>query len=115
MTGEPARIPVVLLDGELDTVRAPALRRELMEAADNRDAGLVIDLTQATYLDSAGVNVLFELAEGLGARQVEVAVVVPEGGLVERVVTIVDLGSVVRIHRTSDEAVAEIREIAGGS
>jgi anti-sigma B factor antagonist len=106
-------IPVVRLDGELDTVRAPQLRRELMAAADNRDAGLVVDLTDAIYLDSAGINVLFELADRLGSRQVGMAVVVPEGGLVERVVTIVDLGSVVGIHRTVEDAVAAIRETSG--
>jgi anti-anti-sigma factor len=111
MTAE-GGIPVVRLDGELDTVRAPELRRRLMSAATNRDAGLVVDLTEATYLDSAAVNVLFELADGLGSRQVQLAVVVPEGGLVERVVTLVDLGSVVKIHRTADDAVAAIRDEA---
>ena len=107
MSGE-GGIPVVALSGELDLTRAPSLRGELMAAADNRDAGLVIDLSDATYLDSAAVHVLFEAAEGLGSRQVAVAVVVPEGGLVERVVSLVDLGSVVRMHRTVDAAVADI-------
>jgi len=111
MTAE-GGIPVVQLDGELDTVRAPELRRDLMGAATNRDAGLVVDLTEATYLDSAAVNVLFELADGLSSRQVKLAIVVPEGGLVERVVTLVDLGSVVQIHRTADAAVAAIRDSA---
>jgi anti-sigma B factor antagonist len=104
-------IPVVRLEGELDTVRAPEVRRELMSAATNRDSGLVVDLTDAVYLDSAAVNVLFELADGLGARQVQMAVVVPEGGLVERVITLVDLGSVVRLHRTVDEAIADIKTV----
>lgn len=102
------RIPVVALSGELDLTRAPELRRQLMSAADNRDSGLVIDLSDAVYLDSAGVNVLFEMAEGLGSRQVGLAVVVPEGSLVERVVELVDLGSVVRLHRTVEAAVADI-------
>jgi anti-sigma B factor antagonist len=102
------RIPVVALSGELDLTRAPELRRQLMSAADNRDPGLVIDLSDAVYLDSAGVNVLFEMAEGLGSRQVALAVVVPEGSLVERVVELVDLGSVVRLHRTVEAAVADI-------
>ena len=57
-------LPVVAPRGELDLMRAPELRKELMSAADNRDAGLVIDLSDATYLDSAVVNVLFEVVEG---------------------------------------------------
>jgi anti-anti-sigma factor len=107
MSGE-GGIPVVALSGELDLARAPEVRLQLMTAADNRDTGLVVDLTDATYMDSAVVNVLFEVAEGLGSRQVALAVVVPEGGLVERVVTLVDLGSVARLHRTVGAAVAEI-------
>lgn len=55
---------------------------------------------------------MFEVAEGLGSRQVGLAVVVPEGSLVERVVELVDLGSVVRLHRTVEAAVADI---GGGS
>jgi anti-anti-sigma factor len=106
-------ISVVRLSGEVDVSGAPALRRSLRRAVDNRDVGLVIDLTEATYLDSAGVNILFELAEAMGRRQLAIALVVPERGLVERVVSLVDLGSVTRLHRTAEAAVREIREAAG--
>jgi anti-anti-sigma factor len=109
MTGEAGGIRVVSLTGELEITRAPALRRELMAAVDNRDTGLVLDLKGATYMDSAAVNVLFEIAEGLSARQVQLALVVPEDSLVERVVSLVDLGSVARLHPTLDAAVADVR------
>lgn len=108
MSAEAEGIRVVSLSGELEITRAPALRRELMGAVDNRDAGLVLDLNGATYMDSAAVNVLFEVAEGLSARQVKLAVVVPEGSLVERVVSLVDLGSVARLHPTLEGAVADV-------
>ena len=109
MTGEHGGIRVISLSGELDITRAPALRRELLRAIDNQAAGLVLDLNGATYLDSAAINVLFEVAEGLSARQVELAVVVPEGSLVERVVSLVDLASVARLHPTLEAAVADVR------
>jgi len=102
-------VPIVRLDGELDISRAASLRTQLLRAAGNRDAGLVVDLSDATYMDSAGVNVLFEVAEALKERQLEFAVVVPDGGLVERVVTLVDLSSVARLHRSADAAVTDIR------
>ena len=109
MTDEHDGIRVVSLSGELEINRAPALRRELMGAVDNRDTGLVVDMEDTTYLDSAAVNVLFEIAEGLSARQVRLAVVVPEGSLVSRVVSLVDLGSVAPIHPTLEAAVADVR------
>jgi anti-anti-sigma factor len=101
-------IQVVRLSGELDITRAPALRQELMRAAGNRDIGLVVDLSEATYLDSAGVNVLFELAEALTRRQLQLALVVPQGGLVERVVSLVHLDSVAHVDRSLEAASARI-------
>ena len=72
------------LSGELDLAQAHALRDRLLAAVENQDLGLVIDLSDATYVDSAGVNLLFELAERL-APPAAFAVVIPEGGIVERV------------------------------
>ena len=97
-------VRVVSVDGEVDISRAPVLREELRRSVANHDIGLVVDLSDTEYLDSAGVNVLFELAEELSERQLAFAIVVPEGGLVERVVTLVDLAAVARIHRSVAEA-----------
>ena len=75
----------------------------------NDDLGLVVDLTRASYVDSVGVSLLFELAERLTGRQLRFAVVIPHDGLVERVLTIVDLESVAEVHRDLDEALAAVR------
>jgi anti-anti-sigma factor len=99
-------VTVVTLGGDVDIARAHILRDRLFGAVRNHDLGLVIDLSEATYIDSVGVNLLFELAERLGERQLRLAVVMPEGGLVERVLTIVNLDSVAEVRRTPDEAVA---------
>ena len=93
-------VRVVAVQGDVDISRAPVLRQELRRSVDNHDLGLVVDLCETRYLDSAGVNVLFELAEDLTERQLAFALVVPEGGLVERVVMLVDLASVAQLHRS---------------
>jgi anti-anti-sigma factor len=103
-----ARMPV-----EVEITQAPVLRGQLIQALENRDLGLVVDLTATEYLDSSGVNMLFEIGEGLAARQLRIAVVLPQGGLVERVVSIVDLGSAIPIHRDVESAVEEIRNTPG--
>ena len=69
----------------------------------------MVDLTDARYVDSVGVSLLFELAERLEGRQIRFAVVVPEGGLVERVLTIVDLHSVADVHAELGAALAAMR------
>lgn len=101
-------VGVVSLAGELDIVQAHQLRERLMGAVRNQDLGLVVDLTGATYVDSVGVSLLFELAERLAERQLRLAVVLPDGGLVKRVLGIVNLESVAEIHPTVDDAVAAI-------
>jgi anti-anti-sigma factor len=102
-------VGVVRLDGDVDLVQAHELRGRLFGAVRNEDLGLVVDLTEATYIDSVGVSLLFELADKLAERQLRLAVVLPEGGLVERVLGIVNLASVAAVHRDVDGALSAIR------
>ena len=102
-------VGVVKLTGEVDIVAAQELRGRLLGAVRNEDTGLVVDLTDATYIDSVGVSLLFELAEKLTERQLRLAVVLPEGGLVGRVLGIVNLASVAEVHSSVDEALGAIR------
>ena len=103
-------VGVVSLRGEVDIVQAHHLRERLVTAIRNEDLGLVVNLTDATYIDSVGVSLLFELAERLAERQLRLAVVVPEGGLVTRVLRIVNLKSVAPVHTTVNDAVAAIHD-----
>jgi len=101
-------VAVVSLTGEMDIVRAHDLREQLLGTVGNEDLGLVVDLTRTSYIDSVGVSLLFELAERLSERQLHLAIVLSEKGLVGRVLTIVNLNSVARIHPTVDEALSAI-------
>jgi anti-anti-sigma factor len=107
-------VPVARLEGEVDLTRAPTIRVELLRAVENRDHGLVIDLRDTTYLDSAGVNVIFELAERLSSRQQLLAAVVPERAIVERVMSLVNMRSILETHRTLESAVAAVQALDPG-
>jgi anti-anti-sigma factor len=98
-------VPVGRLNGEIDISQVPVIRDRLYGALDNQGSGMLIDLSEAKYIDSAVVNLLFELADRLGTHQLRLALVVPEGGLVDRVLTIVNIGSVADVHRHFDEAI----------
>jgi anti-anti-sigma factor len=105
-------VAVARLSGDVDISRAAAIRAELLRVLSNHDFGLVVDLRDVTYLDSAGVNVLFEVAERLSSRQQKLAAVVPETALIQRVLTLVNIESAVDTHPTVDRAVATIRDLA---
>jgi anti-anti-sigma factor len=104
-------VPVAHLSGEVDISRAAAIRLDLLRALSNLHHGLVVDLRDVTYLDSAGVNVIFEVAERLAARQQELATVIPENALIQRVTQLVNLESATQIHQTLDDAVNSIRAL----
>jgi anti-sigma B factor antagonist len=105
-------VSVIHLEGDVDLARAPALREELRRGVGNDDRGLLIDLGEVRYLDSAGVNVLFEVAEDLSNRDLRLGVVVPEGSLLDRVIELVDLRSVAVVERTVEAALAALEEPA---
>jgi anti-anti-sigma factor len=102
----PVRIAHV--GGELEVSSVGPVRERMLAAVENHDAGLVIDLSDASYVDSAGVNLLFEVAERLALRQLSFAIVCPEGGVVERVLVLVNLAAVAQVHRSVDDAVRAV-------
>jgi anti-anti-sigma factor len=102
-------VGIARLTGDVDITQASVLREQLVEAVRNDDLGLVVDLTDARYVDSVGVSLLFELAERLSERQLRLAVVFPERGLVERVLRIVNLSSVAEVHTRVVGALSAIR------
>jgi anti-anti-sigma factor len=99
-------VGVVTLRGDVDIVAANELREKVLSAVRNEDIGLIVDLTEASYIDSVGVSLLFELAEKLTERQLRLAIVLPDGGLVQRVLRIVNVGSVADLHPTVDDALS---------
>jgi anti-anti-sigma factor len=101
-------VAVAQLADEFEISTATGIRDELLDALTNRDHGLVIDLQEVSFMDSAGINVLFELAERLGARQQRVAVVLPERAVVRRVAELVGLRSTVSVCESVGDAVGAI-------
>ncbi len=102
-------VPVLMLDGEVELTRTSALRDELLGAVTNQDYGLVVDMRGVTYLDSAGVHVLFDVAERLESRQQELVAVVPDRAIIERVLELVDLRSAISTHGSLEAAISRVK------
>jgi anti-anti-sigma factor len=98
--------PVVRVHGEVDLSNAAAIRSEVIDALPHGAPGLVLDLTDTSYLDSTGVRLLFDLAERLQARRQRLRLVVTEAALVRRVLVLTKLGDAVPLHETVDDALA---------
>ena len=68
---------------------------------------LVVDLGETRYLDSAAIEVLFDLARRLGRRRQALRLVLPDGSPLERVLTLTEVASVAPIHDSLDSALAQ--------
>ena len=100
---------VVTIDGEIDASNARDLGERLRGSLTNQSHDLVIDLTETTYIDSAGVNLLFALDLELTARRQRLLLVIRPGSSLARVAAITGLDRTVTTHPTRDEALAAAR------
>jgi anti-sigma B factor antagonist len=104
-----AEIQVVRIAGEVDISNAGTLEEHISDAVPNDAAGLVIDLSDTGFLDSAGIRMLFELGQRLGGRRQEVAVVVPADSLIRHSLVITEVAQALPMHDTLDDALDALR------
>ena len=107
-------ILVAHLEGEIDLSNVGEIRSSLLREMRNDLLGLVLDLTDVGYLDSTGVQVIYEVREHLNNRGHEMRLVVPEGSTISKILELVDAFSVVGIVPTVDSALAELSGESAG-
>lgn len=77
--------PVASVVGDVDLSNAEVIAQSLRQLVPNTAAGLVLDLSRVTYLDSTGIRLIFQLARELADRQQDVRVVVVHASPLRRV------------------------------
>jgi anti-anti-sigma factor len=75
-SGEPIRAGLV---GEVDSSNTRDLQIAIMGAMPRHTAGMVLDLSGLTYVDSAGIRMLLTLVGRFRWRGQELLLVAPEG------------------------------------
>jgi anti-sigma B factor antagonist len=105
-TTEPG-VAIVVLEGEHELFSAPKLQRQL-EGLIGEGLALVVDLTQATFLDSSVVAVLLRARDRAAEACTSFAIVLDEstGEPVRRMFEITGLASILPVVRTRAEALA---------
>jgi anti-anti-sigma factor len=102
-------VVVAAIDGEVDASNTEEIGARLRSALSNRSTALVVDLTPTTYLDSAGINLMFELAGALRERQQQLLLVVPADAPIARAIAITGLDAAVPTHTEREAALAAAR------
>lgn len=92
------------LSGEIDMSNASGLRVSLSEMTPNEAHGLVLDLSEVSYLDSTGIHLIHHLRVDLRARGQKLALVIPSGSPVNDTLRLAGLDWAHNIAETVEEA-----------
>ncbi len=102
-------VQVVRLAGEVDISNAGRLEEDISRLVPNDAAGLVLELSDTQYLDSAGIRMLFELGQRLNGRRQALAAVVPDDSLIRHSLMVTEVDQAIGLTGTLDEALERIR------
>jgi anti-sigma B factor antagonist len=100
--------PVARIRGEVDMSNVSQLSTTLQNAVAQSAAGLVLDFSQTNYLDSAGLQFIFDLGKRLRDRGQRLYLVVPTNSPVGAVLDIVRVESLAPRCATLDEALERL-------
>jgi anti-anti-sigma factor len=102
-------LQVARVAGEVDISNASSLEEDISHAVPNDAAGLAIDFSDTSYMDSAGIRMLFQLAKRLSGRGQSFAVVVPADSLIRHALVVTEVEKVLPIHHTLADALEALR------
>jgi anti-sigma B factor antagonist len=103
---------VVVLTGEVDMSNAASVRLEIAESVTPGDDALLVDLSELSFIDSAGLHMLIELATVVDERRQRFLLCVPHGSTIERAIEIIGLPRAVSVHTDRAEAIEVARTSA---
>ena len=89
-------IEMVRISGEIDLSNAARVREAIGAAIPDLPV-VVLDLTDTAYLDSAGIAMLFRLAERLSYNRQELQLVVPSDAPIRAVISLTRLDRVISV------------------
>jgi anti-sigma B factor antagonist len=99
------RTGVVTASGELDLYAAPELKERLTRSIDHGRTRLVIDMSEATFIDSTAIGVLVGGLRRVQERAGSLDLVCTHKDIL-RVLDIVGLDQVFAIHESREDALA---------
>lgn len=81
---------VVRIEGDLDFASVSPVTDELERVLAETRESLILDLSATTFLDSAGLKLLYEVHAVMRGRGTDVRLIVPPGNLIHRTLALTD-------------------------
>jgi len=108
-------IVIAAVSGEIDLSNAARLTGNITGAVTNEATALIVDLSDVTFMDSAGVRMLLELAKRLEWRDQALRLMVPADSLIRKVLTVSGVDGVVTVDDSVESARAHLAHRTGGA
>lgn len=102
------RLVVLSVNGEVDMLTAPLLSGAIFTALGKSPAGLIVDLTEVTFLSSVGMAVLLAAHEAATASLVRFGVVA-DGPTTSRPIRLLGIDAILSLYPSLDDAVSILR------
>ena len=99
-------VPAAAIHGEIDASNVAEVGVALRGLVSNQGKQLIVDLTPTTYLDSAGINLLFALGDELRSRQLALRLVIPSETPIARMIAITGLDRVFPTYAALADAIS---------
>jgi anti-anti-sigma factor len=98
---------VARLSGEVDMSNAGYVRDQLLASMPNEAVALVLDISGCRYLDSAAIEVLFDVSRRLARRRQELRLVMPPDSPLRRVIELTEIHTAAPVFQSLDDALTE--------
>jgi anti-anti-sigma factor len=105
------RAVIATLTGEIDRLNAADVEAQVEAAVTDEAVGLVLDLSDVTYLDSSGVHLVHAVARALRRRGQRLVLVRPRRTTPAAVLTLTGIDAVAPLH----DGPASALEALGGA
>jgi anti-anti-sigma factor len=90
------------LSGEIDLANAADVEEEILDAVSDEPTAVSVDLADLTYLDSAGIRILFHLASRLQDSGIVLQLIVPLDSRIRELIELSGFESLATLHPASN-------------
>jgi anti-anti-sigma factor len=98
---------VARLSGEVDMSNAAYVREQLLASMPNDALALILDISGCRYLDSAAIEVLFDVSRRLARRRQDLRLVMPPDSPLRRVIQLTEVHTAAPVHESLESALTE--------
>jgi anti-sigma B factor antagonist len=106
----PGRIPIIDVNGEIDHYVVPELESKIMAFIDEGHASIILDFSDVSYIDSAGIALIILAIQKSGPLGGKVGLVVKNKNVLKilDIVGITKLAEAFSLYPSVDEALSDM-------